>query len=247
MKRAFRAFCLVVFLTGVLSFSAAWQKGNNDVEPSKPYVMVYVITLTAPDGSKEITSWRTRYVKANGEFKTMMFGPNKEAAFAAAALTDGAAGAPGTSAQVMAGTNEGVYLKAAGSAERKTLGSSSTESAWDTSAPARIHQSYHSHSFLRNNPRFVRMDKCLGLDVYVLRTNADGYWVEESYSPLTGRFPLRTVMHQLDGNQAGYESTIETVQLDFRDVPDDLNNDIVSLPNTGKVGNQSTAKPPKSN
>ena len=87
------------------------------------------------------------------------------------------------------------------------------------------------------------MDKCLGLDVYVLRTNADGYWVEVSYSPLTGRVPLRIVMHQLDGNEA----TIETVQLDFRDVPDDLNEDIKSLPNTGKVGNQSTAKPPKSN
>ena len=60
MKKAFRAFCLAVFLTGVLSFSAAWQKGNNDVEPSRPYVMVSFVTLTAPDGSKEITSWRTR-------------------------------------------------------------------------------------------------------------------------------------------------------------------------------------------
>lgn len=83
------------------------------------------------------------------------------------------------------------------------------------------------------------MDKYLGLEVYVLRVEAEGYWIENYHSPLTGITPLRMVMHQLEGT----EYTTETVKVEFRDVPDNLNDDIKSLPNTGKLGDKTT--PPK--
>lgn len=234
MKKGFRVLSLLIFVVGLLAFSlASAQKTNNtDIEPSRPFVMVYYLAEITPDGKETITSWRTRYVRANGEFKVVMHGLDKAAAFAYDAT-----GNAGTSSTVLAGTAEGVYLKPNASAERKSLGSSYAEKPGGASAVEQMHQRFHSHSFLKNHPEFVRTDKYLGLDVYVMRTVADGYWVEESHSPLTGRFPIRSVMHQSDGT----EYTMETVKIDFRDVPDNLNDDIKALPNTGILGDKTAA------
>jgi len=234
MKNRFRALCLIVFVIGIMSVSLAWQKRESDAEPSRPFVAVSYLAESTPDGKMTITSWRTRYVKANGEFRQVMHGTDKAAAFAY-----NAQGSPGTSSPVLSGTNEGVFIKPSDSTERKSLGSDAAEKSWDASAPEEIHKRFHSHSHLRNHPEFVRMDKYLGFEVYVMRTVADGYWVENSYSPLTGRFPLRMVMHQLDGN----EYTIETVKVEFRDVPDNLNEDVKALLHTGNLGDKNT--PPK--
>lgn len=236
MTKGFRLFSLIVFVIGIVSFSRAWQKGERngeaDVEPSRPFVAVSCLADYAPDGKKVITAWRTRYVKANGDFRVVMHGSDKAAAFAY-----DTAGASGTSSSVLAGTAEGVYVKPFGFSERKSLGASSAEKSWDPTVPEMLDKKFHSHSFLRNHPEFVRMDKVAGLDVYVLRTAAErGYWMEQSYSPLTGRTPLRVVMHQPDGN----EYTIETVKVEFRDVPDNLNEDIKALPHTGSMGDKPT-------
>jgi hypothetical protein len=224
MKTMLRTVCLVVFLAGVVSPSPARQTPANDVEPSKPYITVYYVAMTTPEGKKTINSWRTRYVKANGEFRIVMHGLDKDAAFAY-----DAAGAPGTSSPVFAGTNEGVYIKPSGSAERQPVGPSDDAKPYNPSAPEKLHQLFHSHSFLRHHSQFVRIDKFLGFDVYVLRAEGQGFWVEESLSPLTGRFPLRTVMHQQDGS----ELISEVVKIDFRDVPDNLNGDLKALPTPG--------------
>lgn len=233
MKNGFRALCLIVFGIGLLSFSMAWEKSHGDVEPSRSFVTVSYVAESTPDGKQTATAWRTRYVKANGEFTEVMHGPDKEAAFA----YDSAI-ASGSSSTVLAGTNEGVYVKPSGAAERKSLSSASAEKSWDPSVPEKLDRQFHSHSFLRNHPEFVRMDKVAGLDVYVLKAVANGYWVEKSYSPLTGRTPLRSVMHQLDGT----EYTTVTVKVEFRDVPDNLNEDIKALPHTGSLGDSPTLR-----
>ncbi|MEN3331481.1 MAG: hypothetical protein V7641_846 [Blastocatellia bacterium] len=237
MKKGFRALCLMVFGIGILSFSLAWEKSKSDVEPSRPFVAVYYQAHATPDGKRTITSWRTRYVKANGEWKVVAHGSDAIAAFAY-----DAAGASGTSSTVLAGTAEGVFVKPSGATERKSLGSASTEKSWDSSVPEMLDKKFHSHSFLRNHPEFVRMDKVAGLEVYVLRWVSEdnqNFWVEDSYSPLTGRNPLRILSHELDGS----EYMIEAVKVEFRDLPDNLNDDIQSLPNTGHLGDKTT--PPK--
>ena len=238
MKKGFRALCLIIFGVGILSFSLAWQKSESDIEPSRPFVTVSYSAEVTPDGKQTITSWRTRYVKANGEFREVMHADE------AAAFAYDAAGASGTSSRVLAGTPEGVYVKPSGTSERKSFSSAEAEKAWNPSVPEQIDKHFHSHSNLRNHSEFVRMDKVARLDVYVLRVETSGVWVEVSYSPLTGRTPLRSVMHQPDGS--GFKT--ETVKVDFRDVPDNLNEDIKALPQTGNLEDKTEpAKRPKSN
>lgn len=235
MKTGFRALSLIVFATGFLTYSLALtqSKSSNDMEPSRSFLMVSYLADATPDGKKTITTWRTRYVKENGEFRVVTHGSDEAAAFAYETT------AAGTSSTVLAGMTEGVFVKPAGSAERKSLVSPSAQKSWDTSVPERLERQFHSHSFLRNHPEFERMDKVAGLEVYVLKTLGQGFWVENSYSPSTGRTPLRSVLHQLDGT----EYITETVKVDFRDVPENLNDDIKTLPTTGQLGDKTT--PPK--
>jgi hypothetical protein len=191
-------------------------------------VAVFFEAQTAPDGKMTITGWRTKYVKANGDFRTVMHGTD-----AAAAFSGSTTAFSGTSSPIYAKTSEGVFAKAAGSDERK---------ATSSSAPEDVEKMFHSHSQLKNSSQFVRMDKVAGLDVYVMRMENEehpNYWTEVSVSPLTGRNPLRVVTHQPDGTLF----ILEAAKVEFKDVPDNLNDDIKALPNTGKLGDNST--PPK--
>lgn len=221
MKNVFRSLCLVVFLVGIITFSWGWEKRKTDTEPARSYVAVYFESHTTPDGKMTISNWRTTYVKANGDFKTVFHGADASAAFA-----NDATGLPGTSSPVYAKTSEGTFTKDIGSGERKSL---------SQAAPESLEQLYRSHSFLKNSKNLVRMDKVAGFDVYVLKTVNEenpNYWVETSVSPLTGRMPLRAVVHQADGNIY----TVGAVKVEFKDVPNSLNDDIEALPNTGKSG-----------
>jgi hypothetical protein len=233
MKRVFRALSLVILLAGLLSFSLAWEKRKRDIEPARSYVAVFFEAQTAPDGKMTISGWRTKYVKANGEFRTVMHGSD-----AAAAFSGSTNAFSGTSSPIYANTSEGVFAKASGSDGRK---------ATSSSAPEDLEKMFHSHSLLKSSDQFVRMDKVAGLDVYVMRMeNAEnpGYWTEVSVSPLTGRSPLRVVTHQPDGTLF----TLEAAKVEFREVPDNLNDDIMSLPDTGKLGDKpAPAKRPNSN
>lgn len=232
MKKGFRVLCLFVFVIGALSFSLARDKKKGDIEPSRSFVIVAYEAQATPDGKMTITGWRTRYVKANGEWKTVIHGANATAAF-----TKDNTGFAGTSSPVFAGTTEGVFAKASGSNERKSLSPPSPEG---------LQNQFHSHAYLKNHPEFVRMDSIVGLEVYVLRgVNREypNYWIETSYSPLTGRTPLRTVEHSLDGS----EFIIEAVRIEFRDVPDNLNEDITTLPNTSEIGEKKPLTPKNPN
>jgi hypothetical protein len=226
MKNIFRALCLIVFIIGIISFSLGWQKRQNDTEPSRPYVAVFFEAHTTPDGKMTITGWRTKYVKANGEFKTVMHGPDAAIAFAGDANAFS-----GTSSPVYAKTSEGTFIKASDGEERKAM---------SPAAPDSTEKLFHSHSFLKNHGQFVRMDKVAGLDVYVMKSvNNENpeYWFEYSVSPLTGRNPLRVVTHQPDGSLF----ILEAAKVEFKDLPDNLNDDIKSLPNTGKLSDKTSS------
>jgi hypothetical protein len=228
MKNGFRALSLIVFIIGIISFSQAWEKRKSDMEPSRAYVAVFFEAHTTTDGKMTITGWRTKYVKANGEFRTVMHGSDAAAAFA-----NDATAFSGTSSPVYAKTSEGTVIKGSGSDERKSM---------SPAAPESVEMLYHSRSFLKSHSQFVRMDMVAGLEVYVMRAISDenpNSWFECSVSPLTGRSPLRVVTHQLDGSLF----ILEAVKVEFKDVPDNLNGDIESLPNTGKLGDKTT--PPK--
>lgn len=228
MKYGFRALCLLVFTIGMISFSWGWVKRQNDIEPMRSFVAVFYEAHTTPDGKMTITAWRTKYVKANGDFRTVMHGLDAAAAFAGDARAFS-----GTSAPLYIRTSEGTFAKASGGDERKSM----------TPAPPgseNLENLFHSRSFLKNHGQFVRMDKVAGLDVYVFREVNEAYpeyWTEVSHSPSTGTNPLRIVAHQPDGSLF----TLEAVKVEFRDVPDNLNEDINSLPNTGKLGDKTTA------
>jgi hypothetical protein len=226
MKNGFRILSLIVFLIGILSFSLAWGKRKSDVEPSRSYVVISYEAQTSPDGKKTITAWRKKYVKADGEWKIVQYGSDAAAAFA-----DDPTSSVKTSRPVFAGTTEGVFAKASDSDERKSMSTSALES---------VEMKYHSHHFLKNHSQFVRMDEVAGLEVYVMRVVSEenpNYWVECSVSPLTGRSPLRIVSHNLDGT----EYITEAVKVEFREVPDNLNEDIKALPNTGKLDDKTTS------
>jgi hypothetical protein len=226
MKNGFRTLCLIVFLIGIISFSWGWQKQQKDIEPSRSFVGVYYEAHKTPDGKTTISNWRTDYVKANGEFKTVFHGMDAAAAFAGSDTAFS-----GTSLPVYAGTSEGTFAKDSGANERKSMSSA---------APESTEKLFHSHSFLKNHGQFVRMDKVAGLDVYVMRSVNEenpSYWFEYSVSPLTGRKPLRVVTHQPDDSLY----IIEAVKIEFKDVPDNLNDDIQSLPNTGNLGDKATS------
>jgi hypothetical protein len=232
MKNVFRSLCLVIFLVGIITFSLGWEKRKSDTEPSQSYVVVYFESHTTPDGKMAISNWRTTYVKANGEFTTVFQGSDASAAF-----SNDATGLPGTSSPVYAKTSEGTFTKETDSSERKSM---------SMAAPESIEPLYHSHSFLKNSKNFARMDKVAGLDVYVLKTVSEensNYWTETSVSPLTGSMPLRAVIHQPDGNIY----TIEAVKVEFKGVPDNLNDDIQSLPSTGKFGEKQATTPKNPN
>jgi hypothetical protein len=223
MSRLFRFVAALVFLAGVVSFSLAWGKRQkSDTETARPFVAVFQESLLSAEGRLSIRGRRTRYVKANGEWKSVMRGANA-AGEPEAYSPDQLDAAPGTKSAVMSGTADGVFIKGTEANERKWVGPQlSTE---DTAR-------YYSHRFLRTHPEFVRTDEVAGLGVYVLRTENPGYyWVEVSYSPLTGRNPLRIVHHQADGT----EVRIEAVKVEFREVPEDINRDLMALPDGGNL------------
>jgi hypothetical protein len=220
MKKGFRVLSLIVLIIGIVSFSRAWVKKQNDTEPMRSYVAVFSESETAPDGKVTINRWRTQYVKANGETRTVAHGADAEAAF-----KDDATAFQGTKSPVLAKTAEGFFVKPSGSNERKEGGRGISELD---------EKLYHSRSFLKTMPQFVRMDKVVGLDVYVARLANPDYpddWTEVSHSPLTGVNPLRIVVHLPDGTLF----TLEAVKIEFKDVPDNLNDDVLSLPDTRKL------------
>jgi hypothetical protein len=223
MKNIWRGVCLAVFLAGVISFS---QKSANrsavqnqagiaaidDIEPIRPFVAKYVDYRVTPDGKRTIIGRRARYVKANGEWRVVAEGPKSEQVSAEGS----------NQSVVYGGDSDGVYARGRESESRRYVSPAADE---------KMLLFFRSHHSLKNNPEFVRTDEIAGVKVYVLRTEIRDPanpqdWVEESYSPKTGFNPLRTIIHLNDGS----EFRMEAVSIEFRDVPENLNDDLKALP-----------------
>lgn len=211
MKNMFRATCVAVFLIGLLVFSlpktSSYEQFSShsadDIEPAQSFAMTIVQYRVGPDGARTVLTRSTIHQKANGESRNVCSGADGRVT-------------------IYATLADGVYTKAGDSS---TLTYESPRRAKET------FEFYRSPKSLRSAPNLVRTDKVAGLEVYVLRqeiANADSQikWVEQSYSPKAGVTWLRMVVHFRDGS----EVTSEATQVDFVEVPDDLNDDLKDLP-----------------
>ncbi len=234
LRKIFRGASLAVFLAGLITFAqvrhhitASQAPGkepganqvqdkenfSNDIEPARAFVLDSVQTHIDANGVAGAPVYTTRYVKANGEWRLGPYGFRPEDA------------ATNKGLNFYAGTPDGVVAKRGGSDSLRSVSPSPDQE---------MHNYFRTHSSLRSNPRFVRTEQLAGLEVYVLRTEFDEsrpeQWVEESYSPMTGRTPLRRIFHFRDGS----EMRKEAIRIRFQEVPEDLNNDLKALPKQEK-------------
>lgn len=213
MKTFWRVLCLVIFLAGLVSFSRAQMRKNEtlDLEPASPFVLITTHYNVSPEGLKVVVGERIRFVKANGEWRQMRHDSSDSGA------------ASKKESAVFAGTEEGAFQKAPDVAERKEV---------SPGANQKVQQCFRSPSCLNGQLSFIRNEEIVGLMTYVLRHEIKNPaspidWIEESYSPKTGPIALRNVKHFRDGSQM----VMEARKIEFRDVPDDLNNDIKAMRN----------------
>jgi hypothetical protein len=224
MKNLWRALCLAVFVTGAVSFSQTPAKDKDwrdEIMPAVPYVMITTHYRVSSDGAKTSTGDTIRHVNSNGEWRETRYVPSKNGSYNEQDDINKALA-------VFAGTQEGVFAKATGQAEKKFV------SQWP-SPDDQMQQCFRSPICLKKQLSFVRMDEVAGLPVYVLRTEMKDpahpmEWVEQTYSPKTGLIPLRVVNHFRDGSEMGAEA----VKVEFKDIPDNLNDDLKGLPVKGK-------------
>jgi len=215
MKKIRRVLSLCVSIFGLISlihineqaFGLQPQEKTyhyDDLEPAQSFVANFVSSSLDPNGNVSVTATRTRYVKANGEWREVILRK----------------GTPAVT--IYCGTIDGVYEKRAGSSSRRFVSEAANE---------QMRMAFRSPKSLQAHPEFVRTDQVAGLTVYVHRNeikNPDykGYWIETSYSPKTGLNPLRTIMHFGDGS----ETKTEAVSVEFSEVPESLNEDLTSSP-----------------
>ena len=234
MRKVLRGASLAVFLVGLITVAQVrhnttasqapaketgadqvQDKENiaNDVEPARAFVLDSVQTHIDAKGVANAPVYTTRYVKANGEWRLGPYGFKPEDAAANKGLN------------FYAGTPDGVVAKRGGSDSLRSVSPSPDQE---------MDNYFRTHSSLRNSPTFVRTEQLAGLEVYVLRTEFDDshpeQWVEVSYSPMTGRTPLRSIYHFRDGS----EMRKQAIRIKFQEVPEDLNDDLKALPKQEK-------------
>jgi len=222
MKYSLRGFCIAVFIFGAVLFIQAQKSADvlksgrsvdlSDSEPARGFVVEYLSSTVSPDGTVTVTGRSRRYVKANGDWR-LVLRHDKSRTGPGGNLNNG---------RVYGATADGVFEKGSDAKSRRYVSPSAEQS---------ILQYYRSGNYLRTHPEFSRTDEVAGLEVYVFRVNLTdpayaGYWMEISYCPRTGMTPLRTVRHSSDGS----ETRDEALVVQFKDVPDDLNNDFEQLP-----------------
>jgi hypothetical protein len=210
MHKNFYASSLAVLIIGLVAVSQTPKAppGLNP-EPGRSYSVVTIRYKVAPDGTRTQLGERIRYVKANGEFRLTRNNTNDQ--------TGERKPSP-----VLAGTEDGVYAAAPGVGARQPVSPAANE---------QLQECFRSVTCLKGQRSFVRTEKLVGLEVYVLLEKIDSphpiEWIEKSYSPLTGYIPLRTIIHFRDGS----EDVNEATKVEFIDVPDNLNDDVRVLPN----------------
>lgn len=222
MKMIFRALCAAVFLVGLLVFTQAQnskqtETSNNDdeVEPARSSVVRMIQYRINPDESRKIMSRYTAYLRANGEFRQVDYGPNGP-------RDNNLLSKYSNEYFITAGLPDGVYVKGRGVDTLTYVSGRGTE---------QMFQAFRSHKYFRTDKGLVRTETIAGLKVYVLRTeysNTEGEieWIEKSYSPKIGLGALRSIIHFRDGS----EVRSEALSVEFTELPEDLNDDLKNLP-----------------
>ena len=227
MRNIWRGLSLTVFLIGLISFPNIHKRVSgsqvqdkpysfSDLEPVQSFIAKFVDSKVDPAGKVTITGSRTRYVKANGEWREVI-------------LRLVSPDTPSQKTELKteyAGTPDGVFEKQSNVASRRYV------SGWGNQ---QMLDSFRSPYYLRSNQEFVRTEQITGLVVYVQRSEVkdpahQGYWIETSHSPKTGLHSLKRVLHFSDGS----EIRCEAVSVEFTEVPETLNDDLKSLPITQK-------------
>ena len=220
--KTWRTLAVVVFVIGVVSFahvhnlavgSQVQRKtiSLDDAEPAMAFVAKYVDSQVDANGKVTITGDQIRYVKADGEWRSVAHRYRRP--------SDSAGGSGRVS--VYGGTPEGVYER---------TGSDSRRYVSESGNP-QVDGLYRSGNYLRAHPGFVRTQELAGLTVYVHRTEVNDpanpqIWIENGFSAKTGNNPLLVVIHFRDGS----EIRSEAVSVQFTEVSETLNDDIKSLP-----------------
>ena len=225
MKHAARAFCAAVFLIGLLVFSQAQdskQADNadyylSDVEPARSYIQKSIQYRVNQDGSKQIMARFTVYVKADGEFRRISYGPDGP-------RSDNPLYKHSNDRVINAGWGGEVYAKGVGLNSLIYIGAGAK-------SDDEMSRYFRSTKYYMNNRELVGTDTIAGLKVYVLRSKVDNpesdiQWSERSYSPKTGSGSIRAITHFRDGS----EVISEALSVEFTEVPDDLNDDLKGLP-----------------
>jgi hypothetical protein len=179
------------------------QQSDQDTVPARSFVATYVESRRNPDGTQVVTKWSTRYVKADGEWRIVMHGMNKE---------------PNADSPVFAGKPDGLVGRGSDGSIYRSTSIGANRHMWEY---------FRSPGNLQKHPEFVRKEVFVGLTVFLHRAEISDpdhplAWVERSFSPETGYVPLRTVMHFRDGS----EIIQEAIRVEFKDVPENLNADI---------------------
>jgi len=225
MKHAARAFCAAVFLVGLLVFSQAQDSKQadkadynlSDVEPARSYIQKSIQYRVNPDGSKQVMARFTVYVKADGEFRRVSYGPNGP-------KSDNLLAKYSNDTIINAGWGGEVYAKGIGLNSLIYIGVG-------RKSDDQMSRYFRSPKYYINNRELVRTDTIAGLKVYVLRSKVDNpesdiQWSERSYSPKTGVGSIRAITHFRDGS----EVISEALSVEFTEVPEDLNDDLKGLP-----------------
>ena len=146
MKKIWRGLCLAVLLVGLISFPHIHKRAIgsqiqdktftfNDAEPAESFVAESVDSRVDPSGKVTVTGSRTRYVKANGEWREVIRRQSNP---------DAPSQQPERIA-VYGGTLDGIYEKKNNSAYRRYV---------SDSADQHMLQVFRSHNYLRNHPEF---------------------------------------------------------------------------------------------
>ena len=225
MKHVARAFCAAVFLVGLLVFSQAQDSKQadsadndlSDVEPARSYIQKSIQYRVNPDGSKQIMARFTVYVKANGEFRRVSYGPNGP-------RSDNPLYKYSNDVVINAGWEGEIYAKGIGLNSLIYIGAGAK-------IDDQMSKYFRSEKYYMNNRELVRTDTIARLKVYVLRSKVDNpetniEWSERSYSPKIGTGSIRAITHFRDGS----EVISEALSVEFTGVPEDLNDDLKALP-----------------
>jgi hypothetical protein len=214
MRLFFRFGCIVAFLAGLVAFAQSRFGQVDKIEPAASYVAIKAHYTVNPDGTKTKPSYRIQLVNKLGEWRETYYDP--------ANPTTGLENA--SKYPVYGSSEKETFALASGASERKFI---------SAPAPKEMQECFRSHKCLRAQSGFVRMEDIAGLQSYIFRITFESVgpdypieWEEIGHAAKTGLLPLRKVRHFKDGT----EMIVDTISVEFKELPDKLNSDLESLP-----------------